>query len=307
MNHYDVLGLQKDASQNDIEQAYRKLRIKWHPDKHDESAKAHATVRFVAIRNAFEILSDANKKAFYDAELHRTKGGNTASSSSSSSSASTPVSSSGMHELFAKCASVFQNVFQEASRESKAAFAASLRGFTANILQQRTESVARHECLTLNEFHNGCTRTITLPTVERCSVCAAAASPVVEHGCVSGFIVNRESTFTYVIEPGLLPGQRIAMNASQNIMFLAKVTIEIRETVENDACDTVRYRRLSEDGYDVQMSVPLIYEGKSVSLAYQPATIVNISIDSLTHIGLGLRKGEDENAGTGDLYIIFRC
>ncbi|MDR2770053.1 MAG: molecular chaperone DnaJ [Rickettsiales bacterium] len=63
-NPYEVLGLSKGASDADIKAAYRKLVIKYHPDKNggDKSAEE----KFKEISNAYDILKDAQKKAAYD-------------------------------------------------------------------------------------------------------------------------------------------------------------------------------------------------------------------------------------------------
>jgi molecular chaperone DnaJ len=63
-DYYEVLGVQKDASPEQIKKAYKKLAITNHPDRNpgDESA----VVRFKEAAEAFEILSDADKRARYD-------------------------------------------------------------------------------------------------------------------------------------------------------------------------------------------------------------------------------------------------
>jgi HEAT repeat protein len=65
INHYEVLGLQPDASFKDIKYAYRDLAIKYHPDV----CKAPTCVnKFREITEAYEVLNDKNKRATYDSE-----------------------------------------------------------------------------------------------------------------------------------------------------------------------------------------------------------------------------------------------
>ncbi|MFX0029800.1 MAG: DnaJ domain-containing protein, partial [Candidatus Hermodarchaeota archaeon] len=63
-DYYEVLGVGKDASTNDIKLAYRRLARKYHPDvnKDDPSAKD----KFIEIQEAYEVLSDENKRRNYD-------------------------------------------------------------------------------------------------------------------------------------------------------------------------------------------------------------------------------------------------
>jgi molecular chaperone DnaJ len=63
-DYYDVLGIQKDASKDDIKKAYRKLAIQYHPDKNPGNKEAEE--RFKEATEAYEILSDDQKKAAYD-------------------------------------------------------------------------------------------------------------------------------------------------------------------------------------------------------------------------------------------------
>ena len=62
-DYYEVLGLSKSASEDDIKKAYRKLAKKYHPDINKE---ADAEAKFKEINEAYEVLSDPQKKATYD-------------------------------------------------------------------------------------------------------------------------------------------------------------------------------------------------------------------------------------------------
>ncbi len=63
-DYYDILGISKTASQENIKSAYRKLAIKYHPDKNRGDEKAEE--KFKQATEAYEVLSDANKRASYD-------------------------------------------------------------------------------------------------------------------------------------------------------------------------------------------------------------------------------------------------
>eukprot|EP00163_Fabomonas_tropica_P027700 TRINITY_DN5410_c0_g1_i4.p2 TRINITY_DN5410_c0_g1~~TRINITY_DN5410_c0_g1_i4.p2 ORF type:complete len:144 (-),score=28.45 TRINITY_DN5410_c0_g1_i4:876-1307(-) len=63
--YYDKLGLSKDATEAEVKKAYKKLALKWHPDKNPDK-KELAEKKFSEISEAYEVLSDKQKKAAYD-------------------------------------------------------------------------------------------------------------------------------------------------------------------------------------------------------------------------------------------------
>ena len=65
-DYYEILGVSKGATEKEIKTAYRKLARKWHPDLHTEKDKAGAEEKFKRINEAYEVLSDAEKRAKYD-------------------------------------------------------------------------------------------------------------------------------------------------------------------------------------------------------------------------------------------------
>ena len=74
MSHYDTLGVLDTATEADIKKAYRRLALRWHPDKvqqsqQSEEAQKAATKMFQDICSAYEVLSDDQKRAEYDNTL----------------------------------------------------------------------------------------------------------------------------------------------------------------------------------------------------------------------------------------------
>ena len=64
--YYDVLGINKNCSESEIKKAYRKLAMKYHPDKSPDDKKNEYTEKFKEISEAYEVLSNPEKKKLYD-------------------------------------------------------------------------------------------------------------------------------------------------------------------------------------------------------------------------------------------------
>lgn len=69
-DYYEILGVNRDADEDAIKKAYRKLAMKHHPDRNPEDKNKGAEEKFKEAKEAYEILSDADKRAAYDRYGH---------------------------------------------------------------------------------------------------------------------------------------------------------------------------------------------------------------------------------------------
>lgn len=68
---YDILGLPREATEDDIRRSYKKLALRYHPDKQvnkSEEEKKEAENIFKLVAEAYEVLSDKKKRQIYDEE-----------------------------------------------------------------------------------------------------------------------------------------------------------------------------------------------------------------------------------------------
>jgi molecular chaperone DnaJ len=75
-DYYKILGVERNAPEEEIKKVYRSLAQKWHPDKHqDEESKKEAEEKFKEISEAYAVLSDKEKRSNYDATGSPTNSG----------------------------------------------------------------------------------------------------------------------------------------------------------------------------------------------------------------------------------------
>lgn len=69
-DYYEILGIARDASDDDIKKAYRKLAMKYHPDRNTDGDKDSAELKFKEAKEAYECLSDSQKRDAYNRHGH---------------------------------------------------------------------------------------------------------------------------------------------------------------------------------------------------------------------------------------------
>lgn len=152
---YEILGLAKDASKDDIKKSYRKLAMQYHPDKNPGDASAEE--RFKEAAEAYEVLSDDQKRAQYDRFGHAGLGGG-------GGGGYTQVN---MDDIFSRFSDIFgggggspfESIFGEGGRQRQRP-----RG-------QRGSDLRVKVPLTMEEIYDGVTKKIKLTRHAPCDPC----------------------------------------------------------------------------------------------------------------------------------------
>ena len=150
-DYYEVLGIAKAASVDEIKSAYRKAALKWHPDRNPEN-KDEAEIRFRECTEAYSVLSDSQKRQIYDTYGHAGLAGAGASSDFNS------TIFQDFHDIFGDFFG-FEDLFGGAS------------GRRGRNRVQRGADLRYDMTLSFEEAANGVTTKIRVPRQEYCEAC----------------------------------------------------------------------------------------------------------------------------------------
>lgn len=150
-DYYDVLGVSKNATADELKKAYRKMAIKYHPDKNPDDKESEE--KFKEAAEAYEILSDPQKRAKYDRYGHQMPGGGGFSGQHMS-----------MDDIFSHFGDIFGGAFGGSS---------SFGGFGGGggRRQNRGSNLRVKVKLTLDEVAHGVEKKIKLNKYISCSKC----------------------------------------------------------------------------------------------------------------------------------------
>jgi len=158
-DYYEVLGVPKNADEGAIKKAYRKLALKYHPDKNPDDKKAEE--KFKEAAEAYEILSDQDKRARYDRYGHASVGGNAGGGFSGTGGMTMEDIFQQFGDIFGGGAGggTFEDMFGGGTRTRRRA-----RG-------QRGTNLRIKVALTLEEIASGVTKKIKVKKQVTCDVC----------------------------------------------------------------------------------------------------------------------------------------
>ena len=170
VDFYEVLGISRTAGDEEVKKAYRKLAMKYHPDRNQGDKSAEE--KFKEVQRAYEVLSDPQKRSAYDQFGHAGVSGNMGDGGGFSGSFD--------------FGDIFSQMFGGGGRQQQ---------------NHKGADLQYHVEISLEEAARGIKKKITIPTHEECDIChgsgaKAGTSPVTCSMCGgSGVVQVRQAIF----------------------------------------------------------------------------------------------------------------
>ncbi len=276
-DYYEIIGVQRDASQDEIKRAYRRLARKYHPDV---SKEADAEARFKEVGEAYEVLKDPEKRAAYDG---------LASGRQAGEEFQPPpnwerdfVFGDGGFTGASDFSDFFDALFGGAARHS--------RGARHNV-QMPGEDRQVRVTISLEEAYRGTTRRVSL------------AVPELD---AKGRIVTRDRTLSVKIPAGVIEGQRIRV-AGQGAPGMGGAP-------QGDLyfiVDILRHRLFRPERRDIYLDLPVTPWEAALGASVKVPTLggaVDLKIPKGSQTGRKLRLKERGLPGNppGDQYAVLK-
>jgi molecular chaperone DnaJ len=169
-DYYEILGVKKNASLDEIKKAYRELALRYHPDRVPHEQKKDAEEKFKEISEAYAVLSDSQKRALYDQYGH------------------SGIDKKYAYEDIFKGAdfgSVFQdlgdfgfggNIFEEIFQDLGFDIFGARKSRGSGSRRSRGRDLQISVSITLEEAASGTEKTITVPRYEVCPTCSGSGA-----------------------------------------------------------------------------------------------------------------------------------
>lgn len=308
-DYYEILGVARDASVDDIKKAYRKLARKWHPDRVEADKRADAEEKFKRINEAKEVLTDPEKRAKYDRFGRNWEHGQDF----------TPPEGGGWQTMnpdefeqmfgggggFGGFSDFFASMFGDDVRTQFGGARATHRRYRA-----RGADVNAELNLTISDAIAGGKREFSLGTVQGCPACGGTGE-IGGHVCPTCAGMGRvrgHKTVELTIPKEIRDGMKLRLKGLGEAGEGGGETGDLYLTLHLESDDV--YRR---EGSNLLADVPVApweaIEGATVDLRTMDGTValkVPPGTASGRHLrlrGLGLRDGR---GGRGDLYAVIR-
>ena len=328
-DYYEILGIAKNASEEDIKKAYRKLAIKYHPDKNPDDKKAEE--KFKEAAEAYEVLGNAEKRQRYNQFGHAGVGG-----------ANGGFGGGGMNmdDIFSQFGDIFGGAFGFNSGNSRGGGRRVMRGTNlrvkvkltlediANGVEKKIKVNKHVSCKTCSgsgakngqfETCRACNGTGAITRVQQtilgamqtqttCTSCGGEGRMVKDkcHTCHGDGIVREEEVISINIPAGVAEGMQLSMQGKGNAAPRGGINGDLLIVIEEE-----EHPHLKREGnhliYYLNIGFPDAALGTTVEIPTIDAK-AKIKIEPGTQSGKVLRlKGKglpDVNSyGRGDLLV----
>jgi len=156
-DYYDILGVKKDASKSELKKAYRKLALKYHPDKNKSK---DAEEKFKEISEAYAVLNDDEKRRLYDQYGH--------SGIDQQFSREDIFRGADFGDIFRNMGFGFEDIFEQ--------FFGNRSGYGRRRGPQRGADLQYTLEITLNDAYKGMQKEIRVPRTEKCEECGGTGA-----------------------------------------------------------------------------------------------------------------------------------
>lgn len=328
-DYYEILGVNKNSNQEEIKKAYRKLALKYHPDRNPDNKEAEN--KFKEAAEAYEVLSDAAKRKTYDQFGH-------------SGMSQGAGGYSDINDIFEQFGDIFGDIFGGSQRRAK-------KAKTGPVAQQGHDLSGQVK-ITLKEAYLGCKKDVDIYRYEKCdkcgqSGCKPGTKPEICTKCSgSGSLHFQQGFFTYSQHCPACSGQGFKISDpcstcrgqsryqkyekfSVNIPAGIYAGAELRVSGKGDAGtfggpsgdlylavdvkeDSKFYRREDDLVSVLNLTYPQLVLGCQLELENIDGTRESIKISRACQVGQEIRisgKGFPrlQKGGRGDWVIITQC
>ena len=300
-DYYALLGVKKDASVDEIKQAYRRLAKQHHPDLHPEKDKAQAGKKFKVINEAYEVLSDPQKKEKYD---QIGPGWEEQQQPRSPAGAGEARYEGGRGDAFAGFSSFFETMFGDAGGQGFARSKASPGG------SRKGQDVEAELPLSLEDSLQGGDKIISILAPVLCPVCRGLGRQGnrVCPACAGGGEARRERSITVHLPKHSREGMRLRLRGQGSPASHGAQPGDLFLRIR-----LLPHPTYKASGSDLETTVTAMPWEASLGGEITAPTLegpIRIRIPAGTHSGRRLRiagKGLGKEGGSrGDLYAAVR-
>ncbi|WP_040250828.1 molecular chaperone DnaJ [Psychroserpens mesophilus] len=324
-DYYEILGIDKNASAAEIKKAYRKMAIKYHPDKNPDDKNAEANFKEAA--EAYEVLSNADKKARYDQFGHQAFDG----------AGGFGGGGMNMDDIFSQFGDIFGGAFGGGG-----GFSGFGGGFSGGQRRVKGSNLRIRVTLTLDEIANGVEKKIKVKrkiqasgtTYKTCSTCNGAGQVTRVTNTILGRmqtastcptcggagqsidkkpndadaqgLIIQEETVSVKIPAGVVDGMQLKVTGKGNEAPGNGISGDLLVVIEEKEHDTLK-REGDNLHYDLYVSLPDAVLGTSKEIDTVTGK-VRIKVEAGVQSGKILRlRGKGipsiNGYGTGDLLV----